>query len=157
MTRALRIRPLRRLVGAYAVNRLGDWLGEIALAVLVLATTASALAVAGVLVAGLLVPALVGPLTLGRAEALGRAALPALYAGQALAFAVLAATAERLPLAAILGLVLLDGLLGFAARALSKAAIARAGTAAGCLREANALVNLAFSASCAAGPAVAGV
>ena len=45
--RPLRLRGFRQLAGAYTVNELGNWIGEIALAVLVYDQTGSPLATAG--------------------------------------------------------------------------------------------------------------
>ena len=154
----LRIRCFRRLAAAYTVNGLGDWLGEIALAVLVLHATGSALAVAAVWVLGRFAPALVAPVLVARLEDAGRVALPALYAVEAALFAailVVAAGPFSLPL--LLLLACADGVVALAARALTKATIARATTSADCLREGNALLNAAFTFHCAAGPALAGV
>ena len=55
-------RPLfRRLATSYAVNELGDWMGIVALSVLVFDRTGSALATAGLFLGTRFLPALLAP------------------------------------------------------------------------------------------------
>ena len=159
MKAPLKLRPFRRLLAAYAVNSLGTWLGEIALSILVLHETGSAAAVAAVWVAGLFVPSLVGPLLVARLDgARSTVALPALLAGQAALFALLAAIClSGFSLAAILALAAADGLLGLAARALVKASIVATTEPRGLLREGNTLLTSVFTACTAIGPVLGGV
>jgi hypothetical protein len=49
---ALQLRPYRRLLAAYTVNAAGDWIGEIALSVLILERTRSVLAVSALWILG---------------------------------------------------------------------------------------------------------
>src|SRR4051794_7689942 len=154
----LRLRPFRRLVTAYGVNALGNWLGEIALAVLVLQRTGSVAIVAGAWVAGQFAPAFAVPALVTRLErAPSEYALPALLAFEALTFALLAATADRLPIALVLVLLACDGAAGLAARAVIKASIVNVTTPAGLSREGNTILIGVFSACMAVGPVVAGV
>lgn len=157
LTRPLRLRPFRRLLFAYCVNALGTWLGEIALAVLVLRETGSPGAVAAVWVMGQFAPSLVVPILVARIEPLpaGRS-LPALLAAEAAIFAGLAATFDDVPVAAVLCLVALDGALGLTARALVKASLVATTRPEGMLREGNALLVGAFSGCMAVGPFAAG-
>ncbi len=75
------------LATSYAINELGDNLGMIALAILVLDRTDSALAVTALFVAGKFVPAFVAPaLTAGLDHAPVSRVLPALYVLEAGAF-----------------------------------------------------------------------
>jgi Transmembrane secretion effector len=163
MTAALR--PFRlpgfpSLGVAYLVNELGNWLGEIALAVLVFDQTGSPVATAALFGGMQFVPALVGPPIVARVEYLDpRVGLPLLYATEALAFGGLAflAAGDRFALAPVLLLATVDGSIAAAARAMTRATAAAVLTPAGQLREGNALLNFCFTAGAAAGPAIAGI
>jgi MFS family permease len=163
MTAALR--PLRlpgfpSLGVAYLVNELGNWLGEIALAVLVFDHTDSAVATAALFGAMQFMPALLGPPLVARIDHLDpRVALPFLYATEALAFGALAllAAGDSFALAPVLLLAAFDGSIASAARAMTRATAAAVLTPAGQLREGNALLNFCFTAGAAGGPAIAGV
>jgi len=154
MRRVLRLPAFRRLLAAYTANATGDWLGEIALSVLILEATDSVLAVTALWVLGRFVPALVAPLL---ATAIPARALPLLFAGEAGLFGALAvAAATGAPVSVLLALATADGLLALAARAHLKAAIVHATRPAGLLREGNATINLAFMVSLATGPVLGG-
>src|SRR5258705_3056103 len=87
----LRVAGFKVLAGGYSVNELGNWLGDIALAVLVFDKTGSALATALLFVGTRFVPAVVSPMLVARVEVLRpRASLPLLYSIDAVVFAVLA-------------------------------------------------------------------
>jgi MFS family permease len=150
----------RRLTTAYFTNELGNWLGEIALAVIVFELTGSPIATAGLFVAMQFVPALTTPLLIARIDHLSsRRALSLLYLGEAAAFCALAAlaTQETFVLALVLLIAALDGTLATAARARSRAAAGAILEPAGLLREGNGILNFGFTAGAAAGPALAGV
>jgi len=150
----------KRLAASYFTNELGNWLGEIALAVIVFELTGSPIATAGLFVAMQFVPAITTPLLIARIDAWShRRALATLYAAEALAFCALAALAsdETFVLAGVLGIAAIDGTLATAARARSRAAAGTILEPAGLLREGNAILNLGFTAGAAAGPALAGV
>jgi hypothetical protein len=68
MTRALRLRPFRRLALGYGVNALGNYVAEVALTLLVYRRAGTATAVAVMMVAGQLLPACVGPVLVARLE-----------------------------------------------------------------------------------------
>src|SRR4051812_770933 len=144
---ALRLRPYRRLVAAYTVNAGGDWLGEIALSVLILDATGSALAVSALWILGRFLPAFLAPLALGGIERAGRG--PAtLFLLQALLYAgLVAGISAGLPIAAVLFLAFVDGVVALNARALVKTAVVGVTRPAGLLREGNALLALAFTLS----------
>ena len=145
------------LAFSYVVNELGNWLGEIALAVLVFDATSSTIATAGLFLAMQVLPSALGPALVARLEPVAvRAALPALYAGEATAFVVLAVLAHHFSLAAVLAVAALDGLLATAARALTRASVASLLEPEDLLREGNSLLNFGFTGAAALGPALAG-
>jgi MFS family permease len=156
--RPLRLPGFRHLASAYAVNELGDWLGSIALAVLVFDETGSALATAALFLATQFLPALLAPPIVARVEILQRRrSLPAIYAAEAVAFAALALLAGDFVLPAVLGVAAIDGALAGSARALTRGAAGALLKPAGLLREGNAILNFAFTAGAAVGPALAGL
>jgi MFS family permease len=168
---------LRRIIAAYAVNRLGTWFGLVALALAVFDHTHSALAVAVLLFAGQALPAFVVPAVVARVEAsVRRGEMSALYFFEAVTTAALAVLLWHFWLPAVLLLVALDGTAALAASALLRAEVARAArdqveaqpggtTRAGesledeahqAERKANATLNVAFSATFVLGPVLAG-
>jgi hypothetical protein len=157
-TRPLRASTFRRLATSYWVNQLGNWLGEIALAILVFDRTGSPLATATLFVSLRFLPALLAPLLTVRLEALPpRTVLSCLYLMEAVFFAAMAAVAHHFSLPAILGLCALDGILAITATALSRGASATWLLNNGLLRQGNAIMNLGTMACSAAGPALAGI
>ena len=157
---AFKLPGFRRLGAAYFVNELGNWLGEIALALVVLELTDSPIATAGLFVAMQFVPALTAPLLVARVDAMPtHRALAALYFGEAAAFCALAALANEntFLLAGVLAIAAVDGTIATAARARTRAAAGAILEPAGLLREGNGILNLGFTAGAAAGPAMAGV
>jgi Transmembrane secretion effector len=155
----LRVPGFSVLAGGYSINELGNWLGDIALAVLVFDQTGSALATALLFVGTRFVPALLAPPVVARVEALRpRLSLPLLYGADALVFAVLALLAsEHFALALVVALGAVDGTLALAARALTRSTSAALLEPAGLLRRGNAVFNIGFTAAGAIGPAIAGV
>lgn len=154
----LRLPGFRQLTLAYTVNELGNWLGEIALAVLVYEETGSPLATAALFIGMQFLPALVSQGIVARVELAGtRVALPAIYAAEGLAFVTLAAVADGFLLWLIVVLAMVDGALALTGRALTRAAAAAVLTPSGQLREGNALLNIGFTTAGALGPAAAGV
>jgi MFS family permease len=152
-------RPLfRRLATTYAVNELGDWMGIVALSVLVFDRTGSAFATAGLFLGTRFLPALLAPLLVTRVEQPPpRFALPVIYCGEAAAFGGLALLADNFSLAAVIALAAIDGSLALSGRALTRAVVARLLEPAGELRAGNAILNVAFTGGAAAGPAIAGL
>jgi MFS family permease len=156
--RPLRLPAVPQLSLAYFVNELGNWLGEVALAILVFNETGSELAVASLFLAMLFLPALATPALVSRLEHLpARRSLPLLYAIEAAAFAGLAVLADNFLLVAVLSVAALDGALASTSRSLTRAAAAAVLAPAGQLREGNAILNVGFTVAAAAGPALAGV
>lgn len=156
--RPLRLAGFPNLGLAYFVNEFGNWLGEIALAILVYDQTGSPMATAALFFGMHFTPALLGPPIVARLETVrARLALPALYAAEAAAFGALALLAADFSLIAILALATFDGSIASAARALTRASAAAVLAPAGQLREGNALLNVAFTFGAAGGPAIAGI
>ncbi|MEK6252687.1 MAG: MFS transporter [Actinomycetota bacterium] len=154
----LRRPAFRRLASAYAINELGDWLGIVALAVLVFDRTDSALATTALFLGTRFVPALLAPAFVVRIERTPpRLALAGIYAGEAATFAVLALLVDHFSLAAVVVVATVDGTLALAGRSLTRAVVAALLEPAGELRSGNAIINMAFTAGAAVGPALGGV
>src|SRR3954462_14903919 len=152
-------RPLfRRLAASYSVNELGDWMGIIALSVLVFDQTHSALATAALFLGTRIRRGLFAPVRVVLGERWPpRFALPIIYCCEAAAFAGLALLAGDFSLAAVIALAAIDGSLALAGRALTRAVVATALEPTGELRAGNALLNIAFTGGAAIGPGLAGL
>jgi MFS family permease len=154
----LRRPAFRRLAASYAVNELGDWMGIVALSVLVFDSTGSALATALLFIGTGFLPAGVAPLLVTRVEQPPpRFVLPVLYCGEAAAFGALALLANDFSLPLVFALAAVDGALALAARALTRAITATLLAPTDELRAGNALLNVAFTGGAALGPAIAGL
>ncbi len=148
----------RRLAASYAVNELGDWMGIVALSVLVFDRTGSALATMGLFLGTRFVPALLGPILVVRAErGPPRFVLPILYCGEAACFGGLAFLATHFSLSGVIALATLDGALALTGRSVTRAVVAALLEPAGELRAGNATLNIAFTGGAALGPAIAGL
>lgn len=157
-TAPLRRPVFRRLAATYTVNELGDWMGVIALSVLVFDQTESVLATTALFFGTGFLPALLAPLAVARAERAGaRAALPLLNCCEAVIFAVLALLVSHFSLAAIVILAAVDGALAIATRSLTRAVVVAFLEPSGELRAGNAILNVAFTVGAAVGPALAGL
>jgi predicted MFS family arabinose efflux permease len=147
-----------RLAATYAVNELGDWMGLIALSVLVYDQTGSAIATAALFMGTGFVPALLAPLIATRAEQWPpRISLPTIYCGEAAAFGALALLANEISLVFVIALAAADAALGIAARSLTRAVVASILEPHDELRAGNAVLNVAFTGGAAAGPVFAGL
>ena len=143
---------------SYTVNSVGDYVGLVALAVLVYRETRDPLATAALFVAAQFLPALIGPALTARVDQLRlRRVLPALYLGEALAFALLALLADAFSLPLVLLLAAGDGVLRITERALTRAATHATLDPRGLLREGNALFNIAFAGASVGGAALGGL
>lgn len=113
---------------AYTVNRLGTWMGLVALMVTVFDHTHSALAVAALMFAGQALPAAVVPAVVARVEASERRReITALYIFEAAVTGMLAAVLLwQFSLVAVLLLAAVDGTAALTASALLRAEVARA-------------------------------
>jgi MFS family permease len=152
-------RPLfRRLATTYAINELGDWMGIVALSVLVYDSTGSAMATAALFIGTRFLPALFAPVLVARVEQPPpRFALPVVYCGEAAAFGALALLSDHFSLAAVIVLAAIDGALALTGRALTRAVVAALLEPAEELRAGNAVLNVAFTGGAALGPGIAGL
>jgi MFS family permease len=152
-------RPLfRRLATTYAINEMGDWMGIVALSVLVYEATNSPLATAGLFLGTRFLPAFLAPLLVTRIERPPpRLALPLVYCGETAAFGALALLVPHFSLAAVIVLATIDGTLALAGRALTRSVVASLLEPAGELRAGNAVLNVSFTAGAALGPGLAGL
>ena len=158
MTRVLHLSAYRRLLAAYTLNELAYSIGSLALAVLVYDRTGSAVAAAGYFLCAMFGPALVSPAIVARLDQRSsRPVLVWLYGLEAAIFAALAWVAGRFALAPVLLLALVDGVIAVTARALARTATVSVTSAAGLLREGNAVTNISFSVCYMLGPALGGV
>jgi MFS family permease len=133
-------------------------MGIIALSVLVFDQTDSALATAALFLGTRFLPALLAPVLVAHVEKPPpRFALPAIYCGEAAAFAGLALLAGSFSLVPVIALAAVDGALALAGRALTRAVVATALEPNNELRAGNALLNVAFTGGAAVGPALAGL
>jgi hypothetical protein len=154
----LRLPTFRHLAAAFTINELGNWIGDVALAILVFNRTGSALATAGLFLALRFAPALLAPLVTSRLEVFdARRILPAVHFGEALIFAGIAVLAHYFSLPAVLALSALDGMLAIAAKALTRSATVSLLSGQDLLRPGNAILNMGFNVGGAIGPAVAGL
>ncbi len=154
----LRRRTFRRLAASYAVNELGDWMGIVALSVLVFERTDSALATAALFLGTRFLPALLAPILVTRSERPPpRFALPVIYCGEAAAFATLALLVDDFSLVPVIVVATIDGALALTGRALTRSVVVALLEPTDELRAGNALLNVAFTAGAALGPALAGL
>jgi MFS family permease len=159
LTDPLKKPQFRRLAASYAVNELGDWMGIVALSVLVFDRTGSALATAGLFLGTRFLPALIAPILVAKVEQPPpRFALPVIYCGEAAAFGALALFAgDGFWLVGVIVLATIDGALALTGRALTRAVVAASLEPSGELRAGNAVLNVAFTGSAAIGPGIAGL
>ncbi|HWF33802.1 MAG TPA: MFS transporter [Solirubrobacteraceae bacterium] len=156
--RPLRSATFRRLAAAYTINELGNWIGDVALAILVFDRTGSALATAALFLSLRFLPALLAPLLTSRLMVVEASrVLPAIHLAEGLIFAAIAWVAVRFSLPAVLMLAALDGMLAITAKALTRGSTAALLLADDQLRQGNAILNLGFTAGAAVGPALAGL
>jgi MFS family permease len=146
------------LVSSYTLNSIGDFVGLVALAVLVYAETKDPLATSALFIAAEFIPAFAAPILTAKTDQLAlRKALPALYAGEAVAFGLLALLADSFSLPLVLLLALIDGILMLTARGLSRGAVNAVLQPHGRLREGNGLLNVGFAFASVGGAALGGV
>jgi len=156
--RCLRLPAFRRLLLAYVFNELAWSVGTLALAVLVFRRTGSAIGSTGFFLCAQFLPALLSPPLVARLDrtAPGKV-LPALYAVEAVLFAVLAYVSHHFSVAAVLVLALADGVIAATARSLATATRTEILKAVDLLPEGNALSGFGFSGAYMAGPVIGGI
>jgi MFS family permease len=153
----LRRPAFRRLAASYAINEMGDWLGLVALSVLVFDITESAMATTLLFLGTGFLPALLAPLFVVRLERPPpRFVLPAIYGAEAATFLGLALLVDDFSLAAVVALAAVDGALALTAKTLTRSVTAAMLEPEGELRAGNAILNVAFTAGAALGPVAAG-
>ncbi len=158
LTAPLRHPLFRRLATTYALNEMGDWMGIVALSVLVYEATDSPLATAGLFLGTRFLPAFLAPLMVTRIEKPPpRLVLPIVYCGETVAFGVLALLVSHFSLPIVIVVATIDGTLAVASRALTRSVVAGLLEPAGELRAGNAVLNVSFTAGAALGPALAGL
>jgi MFS family permease len=154
----LRVPAFGRLLFSYTTNSIGDYVGLVALAVLVYSETRDPLATTALFIAAQFLPAFVAPALTARVDQLAlRRVLPALYAGEAAVFALLAVLAGSFALVPVLVLALLDGVLMLTARGLSRGAVNAILQPLSQLREGNGLLNIGFAVASVGGSALGGL
>jgi MFS family permease len=148
----------RRLLATYSINEMGDWMGIVALSVLVFDATNSPLATAGLFLGTRFLPAFLAPLLVTRVERLRpRIVLPVIYCVETAAFGALALLASNFSLALVIVVATVDGTMALAGRSLTRAIVAALLEPSGELRAGNGLLNVAFTTGAAVGPALAGL
>jgi MFS family permease len=152
-------KPLfRRLLATYSINEMGDWMGIVALSVLVYEETHSPYATAALFFGTRFLPAIFAPLLVTRVEKPPpRLVLPLIYCLETAAFGALALLVSNFSLPAVIVVATIDGALALAGRALTRASVVTLLGDPGELRAGNALLNVAFTAGAAVGPALAGL
>jgi len=154
----LRVPPFGRLFLSYTTNSIGDYVGLVALALLVYGETRDPLATTALFIAAQFLPAFVAPaLTAHVDQRRLRRVLPAIYAGEAVVFLLLALLAQEFSLAPVLVLALIDGVLMLTARGLTRGAVNAVLQPRALLREGNALFNIGFATASVGGAALGGV
>ncbi|HEX3801262.1 MAG TPA: MFS transporter [Solirubrobacteraceae bacterium] len=156
--RPLRSATFRHLATAYWVNEFGNWIGEIALTILVYDRTGSPLATAALFLSLRFLPAVLAPLLTARVEVMRpHVVLGTLYVLEGVLFGAIAVLTHHFSLPAVFVLGAFDGMLAVTAKALTRSATASGLLADGLLREGNAILNLGMMAAMACSPVIAGV
>jgi predicted MFS family arabinose efflux permease len=140
------------------INRAGDVIGALALAVVVLAATGSALATAILFLATQFLPGLAGPAIVARIDRIapGRI-LPALYLTECCLFVVLAALVNHAAPVVIVVVAFADAALAFAARTITRSAAASTLLPHDLMPEGKAAFNIALAVAMIGGPILGGV
>ena len=113
-----------RLLLSYTTNSIGDYVGLVALALLVYGETRDPLATTALFIAAQFLPAFVAPALTAHVDQLRlRRVLPAIYLGEAIVFLLLALLAQSFSLVPVLALALVDGVLMLTARGLTRGAV----------------------------------
>ena len=147
-----------RLLFSYTTNSVGDYVGLVALALLVYGQTQDPLATTALFIAAQFLPAFVSPILTAHVDQRSlRTVLPAIYAAEAVLFVLLALLASSFSLPLVLALALIDGALMLTARGLSRGAVNAVLQPKDLLREGNGLLNMGFAAASVGGAALGGL
>jgi MFS family permease len=150
--------PFGRLFLSYTTNSIGDYVGLVALALLVYGETRDPLATTALFITAQFLPAFVAPALTARVDQMRlRRVLPAIYLGEALVFLLLALWAQSFVLAPVLLLAFLDGVLMLTARGLTRGAVNAVLQPRALLREGNGLFNIGFATASVGGSALGGL
>jgi predicted MFS family arabinose efflux permease len=154
----LRVPAFGRLLFSYTTNSIGDYVGLVALALLVYGETEDPLATTALFIAAQFLPAFVAPVLTAHVDQLKlRHVLPTIYLCEALVFGLLALLAESFSLPLVLLLALIDGALMLTARGLSRGAVNAVLQPKALLREGNGLLNIGFAGASVGGAALGGL
>jgi hypothetical protein len=155
---SVRVPEFRALLVSYVINRAGDVVGALALAVIVLAATRSALATAMLFLSTQFLPGLVGPGIVAHIDrvAPGRI-LPMLYAVEWSLYVLLAALVHHAGVAPIMALAFVDAVLAFCGRTITRSAVASTLIPHDLMPEGKAAFNMALAMAMIAGPVLAGL
>jgi hypothetical protein len=157
LRRVLQLPAYRRLLTAYTLNELGFSIGMVALSFLIYHRTGSAFGAAAYYLCSQFAPAVLAPMMVARIDQLPAARiLGTLYAVEALLFLGLAFIAPSFSLVPVLVLTIADGVVALVARSIGRAATVSVTSAAGLLREGNALSNTLYQMGYLVGPALGG-
>jgi predicted MFS family arabinose efflux permease len=147
-----------RLLFSYTTNSIGDYVGLVALALLVYGETQDPLATTALFIAAQFLPAFISPILTAHVDQRPlRLILPMIYATEAGVFLLLALLANSFSLPLVLALALLDGALMLTARGLSRGAVNAVLQPKDLLREGNGLLNIGFAAASVGGAALGGL
>ncbi len=156
--RPLKRRVFRRILFADAVNIGGDWLGLVALTVLVYDRTDSALITGLLFISIMFLPALASLPAVARLESLpARISLPVIYLVEMALLVLLAFTAQSAPIVVIMMLAFIDGTLALSGQSLIRSSVAYVLKPTGELKAGNALLNFIFTGGFFAFPLLSGV
>jgi MFS transporter, DHA3 family, macrolide efflux protein len=158
MKGVLKLPAFRRLLASTVFNEFAYSIGVVALSLLIYRRTGSAIGSAGFFLCSQFAPALVSPWFVARLDQRSvRRVLGWLYILEVVIFLVLAWLVGRFSLAAVLALVVAEGVVNLVGKVLARAAWTHITLAKGLMREAQAVNNFSFSIAFMAGPAVGGV
>ncbi len=156
--RPLRRKVFRRILFADAVNIGGDWLGLIALTVIVYDRTDSALITALLFISIMFLPAIASLPAVARLESLpARISLPVIYLVEMALLILLAFTVQSAPIAVIMMLAFIEGTLALSGQSLIRSSVAHVLKPTGELKAGNALLNFIFTGGFFTFPLLAGV
>jgi hypothetical protein len=155
---SLRVAEFRALLISYVINRAGDVVGTLALAVVVLSVSGSVLATSVLFLATQFLPGLVGPWIVAQIDrvAPGRI-LPVLYVTECSLFLMLAALVHRVGVAPIIAIAFVDASIAFLARTITRSATGSTLAPHDLIPEGKAAFNVALAGAMVGGPVIGGL